>query len=545
MWQRTGPVCSGRAPGPSSSRPPRWCPRRAAPPLTSLWRAALSPDGHRGADAEGGTAPGSEVRGPLRRGRRSPAREPGTPSVLPLRHRARPRRRAGRRALPIPPRPSPAAPWPPPASKPRHKRTRARDRARPRGPEPAVNVCATARNGRVVTEVLPEEGEVAKLPYDVEPGRRSVEPGSSHVVHIRADARSVASRIAAYTIDGLRAGQGVVLFAEPARVADVREALAREGVDLDRDRGISVHDAGAALEELMAKGRPDARGFSRVVGRAVGAAAERRGGVRAYEEMGDILLHAGDRLSALALEELWAPLACELPVSLYCAYCCDLFARKARPGGAEAADHERGSRAGTAPGGTLDELCRLHSAVVADRPFERRASALARFGPDVTAPSAARAFVLRELTPGADPDVAAAAALAVSELATNALRHTGGSFTVAVTPLSGSVRIAVDDCSPDPPVPGRPGLEERSGRGLEIVAAVSRQWGTRMRCDGKLVWAEVELPRSAPPPRGTAPEGRDRASPGADNLSSLSASRTVAAPAGADREAADGGVAAD
>jgi anti-sigma regulatory factor (Ser/Thr protein kinase) len=91
-------------------------------------------------------------------------------------------------------------------------------------------------------------------------------------------------------------------------------------------------------------------------------------------------------------------------------------------------------------------------------------------------------------------------ALVVTELATNAVLHARSDFTVAVSIQPDAVRIAVRDSSAVLPAPGdgRPGAA--TGRGLRIVAAVSREWAAERHGEGKIVWAE--LGRATAPPQG-------------------------------------------
>jgi anti-sigma regulatory factor (Ser/Thr protein kinase) len=106
----------------------------------------------------------------------------------------------------------------------------------------------------------------------------------------------------------------------------------------------------------------------------------------------------------------------------------------------------------------------------------------------------ARAFVARNLGPGAD-----VAVLLVSELVTNSVLHAprtpGAPVTVVLTGLAeGAVRIEVTDQggSSVPRLgPGDRDMPE-SGRGLELVSALSRRWGYRTAAGGRLVtWCEV------------------------------------------------------
>jgi anti-sigma regulatory factor (Ser/Thr protein kinase) len=98
-----------------------------------------------------------------------------------------------------------------------------------------------------------------------------------------------------------------------------------------------------------------------------------------------------------------------------------------------------------------------------------------RFPNDAASVSAARRFVLGALD-GIAPGDADAIAVMVSELAANAVRHTGSHFTVEVDRSPERIRIAVSDGGAGDPVIRTPHPEEPSGRGLQIVAALSAEW---------------------------------------------------------------------
>ncbi|WP_055636056.1 ATP-binding protein, partial [Streptomyces griseoruber] len=89
------------------------------------------------------------------------------------------------------------------------------------------------------------------------------------------------------------------------------------------------------------------------------------------------------------------------------------------------------------------------------------------------------------------------AALLVSELVTNALRHATGPIGVRlVRPagLEGVLLVEVSDPLPDPPRERAARPEDESGRGLQLVASSSRRWGTRPGESGKTVWFELAVP---------------------------------------------------
>ena len=88
------------------------------------------------------------------------------------------------------------------------------------------------------------------------------------------------------------------------------------------------------------------------------------------------------------------------------------------------------------------------------------------------------------------------AALVISELLSNALRHAGplpgSAIRVAWKLEDGSVRVSVSDGGGSTrPELGEPTLTTTGGRGLRIVARLSRRWGTLCDDEGTTVWAEV------------------------------------------------------
>ncbi|MFJ7332237.1 ATP-binding protein [Streptomyces sp. NPDC101110] len=89
------------------------------------------------------------------------------------------------------------------------------------------------------------------------------------------------------------------------------------------------------------------------------------------------------------------------------------------------------------------------------------------------------------------------AALLVSELVTNALRHATGPIGVRLvrrSGLDGALLVEVSDPLPDPPRERDARPEDESGRGLHLVASASRRWGTRPGAAGKTVWFELAVP---------------------------------------------------
>jgi hypothetical protein len=99
-------------------------------------------------------------------------------------------------------------------------------------------------------------------------------------------------------------------------------------------------------------------------------------------------------------------------------------------------------------------------------------------------------------------EAATAAATVTSELVTNAVVHAGGDLQVGLE-LAGTVLVVtVRDRSPVRPRRHRPETGRENGRGLAIVAELSRSWGSLpVAGDGKVVWARIAA-QDAPLRRG-------------------------------------------
>ncbi|MER5597602.1 ATP-binding protein [Streptomyces sp. NPDC002265] len=118
------------------------------------------------------------------------------------------------------------------------------------------------------------------------------------------------------------------------------------------------------------------------------------------------------------------------------------------------------------------------------------------FPADPGAARAARTVVRERLRGWELESVSDMAALLVSELVTNSLRHATGPIGVRLVRPSRQrgVLVEVSDPLPDPPRERAARPEDESGRGLQLVASSSRRWGTRPGSAGKIVWFELAVP---------------------------------------------------
>ncbi|MBU6534209.1 ATP-binding protein [Streptomyces sp. A108] len=116
--------------------------------------------------------------------------------------------------------------------------------------------------------------------------------------------------------------------------------------------------------------------------------------------------------------------------------------------------------------------------------------------PDVV--RTARSLVRRTLSEWRLDGVGDIAALLVSELVTNALRHADGPIGVRLVRgpggAAGVLLVEVSDPLPDPPRERVARPDDEDGRGLQLVAAAARRWGTRSGGTGKTVWFELAVP---------------------------------------------------
>jgi hypothetical protein len=304
----------------------------------------------------------------------------------------------------------------------------------------------------------------------------SLEPGE-HAVHFYPHDDELARIVGGHIAAALEEGAAAVVIATDPHIRAFERELSAFGVDVEAARSgrrLTLLDASETLSKLTVDGGIDRRAFERVIGTVVHQAAEAGQPVRAYGEMVDLLWQAGDVTSAIRLETLWNELIEELQFSLLCAYQSEAMSDP---------EQEPGVR----------EICRLHSSVSgAASPVHAAREVSRDFEPERDAPRAARRFVEDALRAWgyADRQVDDARLL-LSELVTNAVIHARSPFSVSVHSDDRRLRLAVHDHSSAEPRPCFPAPDAGSGRGLQIVAALSKDWGVAATPIGKTVWAEL------------------------------------------------------
>ncbi|WP_239380493.1 MULTISPECIES: SpoIIE family protein phosphatase [unclassified Frankia] len=105
----------------------------------------------------------------------------------------------------------------------------------------------------------------------------------------------------------------------------------------------------------------------------------------------------------------------------------------------------------------------------------------------------ARAQASRQLASWGLDEATFITELIVSELLTNAIRHARAPLQLRLI-LDDSLICEVSDASSTAPHLRRARVLDEGGRGLLLVAQLTRRWGTRHTRHGKTIWAEQPLP---------------------------------------------------
>ncbi|MFE1765551.1 SpoIIE family protein phosphatase [Streptomyces angustmyceticus] len=105
----------------------------------------------------------------------------------------------------------------------------------------------------------------------------------------------------------------------------------------------------------------------------------------------------------------------------------------------------------------------------------------------------ARALAGRQLSEWGMDELLFTTELIVSELVTNAIRHAAGPITLRLIRQDALICEVSDGSSTSPRLRHARTTDE-SGRGLFIVAQLTRRWGTRYTPAGKVIWTEQSMP---------------------------------------------------
>ena len=304
---------------------------------------------------------------------------------------------------------------------------------------------------------------------------RSLPPKShGHAVNFYDHDQELVDLLATYVAEGILLGDRIVVVATSAHLAALDIAL--RGRDTSQ---MVALDAQTTLDAFMVEGSPDPAAFLSTVGAVVADARRHGAPLRVFGEMVSLLWDEGNVTGAIELESLWNDLLGDLDFSLLCAYPTSSL------GSARLAD--------------VGDVCASHAVVVPPASYlagrsdpelvESTHSQV--FLPVPEAVTAVRRFVAEVLDVWHERYLLPDVLLVGSELATNVVNHARSPFRVSIDRSMGVVCIAVQDVATGHAVRQTLGDEIPNGRGMAIVEALSRRWGSDDLPSGKVVWAEL------------------------------------------------------
>ncbi|PYC76670.1 histidine kinase [Streptomyces tateyamensis] len=141
-------------------------------------------------------------------------------------------------------------------------------------------------------------------------------------------------------------------------------------------------------------------------------------------------------------------------------------------------------------GGSEDDVAMIMARAL---PIPRDRIATLPLGGQGPAPSLARRFTRATLAGWGLTPLSDFAELLVSELVTNALVHGGEPLRLRLF-RDRALTLEVADTGRQTPRLRPAGSEDEGGRGMYLVNELAHRWGSRATSEGKVVWAELELP---------------------------------------------------
>jgi anti-sigma regulatory factor (Ser/Thr protein kinase) len=310
-------------------------------------------------------------------------------------------------------------------------------------------------------------------------GQLSLEP-HAHAVSFYVHDQDVVEEVAHFVTEGTQQGGRAVVVATSEHLKGLVETLRAMGLDPDEPPvagRLLLLDAKETLRSFSSGSGLDRERFLTGVAQRVIDAGADGAPVRLFGEMVSLLWEAGDVQGAIALEAMWNDLIDQHDFDLMCAYPASLI--------------ETSSLL------EVRAVCDQHSSVHARQqhtaPDSGHGGSSRMFLPVDESVRASRSFVVATLRRLEADHLIHDAAVIVSELATNAVRHARSPFRVSVDESGGFVCISVQDAGDEhaglPTI--APDDHALDGRGVAIIEALAHRWGYDALADGTVVWAQL------------------------------------------------------
>jgi anti-sigma regulatory factor (Ser/Thr protein kinase) len=295
--------------------------------------------------------------------------------------------------------------------------------------------------------------------------------------------------VARFLAHGLAQSEHALVIASASHRERIEAALAQLGANPEQARAQGRYhacDVDDTRRRFVVDGVLDPRRFRAVVAELLAEAGGDRAHVRVFSELIALVWQRDDLDRALELELQWRFLLRRHDFSLLCAYPTAEFPESGRVDVRRVCD----LHTDLAHGDSLLSSARpdLPAGPVAVGRYHACSQV---FLPVAESVPSARHFVVDVLRAWGLDDLDGDAAIVISELATNALRHAETPFRAVLDRQQQGVRVGVEDAAPDPLARRSSDSYDLGGRGVDIVEALSRRWGWTELPSGKLVWAEL------------------------------------------------------
>ena len=148
-------------------------------------------------------------------------------------------------------------------------------------------------------------------------------PPAGHFVQLYDHENQLLDSLELYLLDGLRAGESVVVIATARHREELERRLSKHDIDVDRakcrDDYIAL-DASEVMATFLKDGWPDEDRLRKTLSAVFVRARKNHDELRIFGEMVAVLWDLGQPAATLRLERLWNAALQGEGVPLYCAY---------------------------------------------------------------------------------------------------------------------------------------------------------------------------------------------------------------------------------